>query len=672
MSKKKSISSELLEAKQKPIPKLSHRFINNTVKRKMYLTKRELNVGLAYIAFIDEVDLKDANDSIDGFDQVIFIFKSKATLKKFLSLRDEIPEHVNYFYDTRPTNEAFKLALDLLSSTFVMIDTFSEELAQRPNVDIKELPNGIYETEEGRIYPSYLMRRIPLYYYMNRFFKSFVDSYFNHSPNLMSMRLDSVDRLYENHIKINTIDDIKDALHVISAIYNENVLFKENIEYEYEANKLIHGIRSYIDEHPEESQFIVNLIEKTMDRFNFRIINKDQAETLVIAYCFPPYIDTSGNVMAKRIRSKKEIVDVISNDMSRIRKHDDRLYLISNHLIDNHFLLKAKQAFSSWESISGFVEQGLDIYSNNNKHYNNLYSRAMFPQSHFLAFEIKELSPEINWRAEFSDPLHSTVTSDIRYSPIQDEAYIDRVSKLVHPLFRPLIDDNVFNICEILALSHADELIFTNENQLEYMLMRFDEEIQESVKNRAIISRHPIPKKEEYHVVPTNYTVDSDYINLGYFGNFYATRGFNEIELVCKYLENKGETQFRIHCFTNLTSHVKNMHKNSDYKEYIVLKPFVGFYEFLNVTTLFDALLLFDAHTEGIKPLNPYVPSKLSDYKGSGSNVWAFTEQGSVLDQDEDIIRTNLTDYEHYIDGFNQIKSSIQRHLPVLESKEGE
>src|SRR5699024_2360155 len=143
-------------------------------------------------------------------------------------------------------------------------------------------------------------------------------------------------------------------------------------------------------------------------------------------------------------------------------------------------------------------------------------------------------------------------------------------------------------------------------------------------------------------------TVDPDIINLGYFGNFYETRGFNEIELVCKYLEAKGETNFKIHCFTNVKGNVKALHRNSDFNDYIVLHSLVGYFEFLNITTLLDGLLLFDAHTKGIKSINPYIPSKLSDYKGSGKAIWAFTEEKSIMDQDEDIIRTHLEDFEHY------------------------
>lgn len=104
------------------------------------------------------------------------------------------------------------------------------------------------------------------------------------------------------------------------------------------------------------------------------------------------------------------------------------------------------------------------------------------------------------------------------------------------------------------------------------------------------------------------------------------------------------------------------MYKNSDFKEYIILHPLVGYFEFLNLTLLFDGLLIFDAHTIGIKQLNPYIPSKLSDYKGSGNMVWAFTEEGSVMDQDQSIIKTRMGDFEDYVNCFREIKANARNN----------
>ena len=46
------------------------------------------------------------------------------------------------------------------------------------------------------------------------------------------------------------------------------------------------------------------------------------ARRLVIAYCFVPYVDTSGTVAAKRVCLQGEPVDVIQNEMSSLRAID--------------------------------------------------------------------------------------------------------------------------------------------------------------------------------------------------------------------------------------------------------------------------------------------------------------------------------------------------------------
>jgi hypothetical protein len=57
----------------------------------------------------------------------------------------------------------------------------------------------------------------------------------------------------------------------------------------------------------------------------------------------------------------------------------------------------------------------------------------------------------------------------------------------------------------------------------------------------------------------------------------------------------------------------------------------VPFLEFLNLTTLFDVLLVNDAATAQHHAVNPYLPSKISDYRGSGTPIWAICEPGSIL-----------------------------------------
>jgi len=67
------------------------------------------------------------------------------------------------------------------------------------------------------------------------------------------------------------------------------------------------------------------------------VLNKGLAKDLVISYCFPPYVDTSGNNMAKRVREWGEVVDVVHNDMGGMRKVDYSLNLIADEFIETRY-----------------------------------------------------------------------------------------------------------------------------------------------------------------------------------------------------------------------------------------------------------------------------------------------------------------------------------------------
>ncbi|AQL55886.1 hypothetical protein [Abyssicoccus albus] len=453
-------------------------------------------------------------------------------------------------------------------------------------------------------------------------------------------------------------------LKQLNNILNVRQSFEVTQFIQYEADKVILYLKNLIEQKTNDDQEIIATL-KSYNNLSYSTLNKGEAKELVIAYCFPPYIDTSGNVMAKRIAESGEIVDIISNKMDRIRKKDDKLIKLADNYIDTQFEINAPQAFSSWGSISQFTAKGLDQYNTFKHKYSALYSRAMFPASHFLAFEIKRDNPNITWTAEFSDPLHTDVSSNLRYAPIDDLSYVESVKSIMPNGYQELVDDNVFNVCELISFAFADRLIFTNDHQLEYMIERFDPTIQQSIRDRAIVTPHPTPSKESYEMVQSYYSVAPRMINLAYFGNFYDTRGFREIELVCKYLVEAGVNNFMIHVFTNVNSKVIGFRNNSTFKKNIKLNPFVDYFEFLNLTNKMDALLIFDAHTIGIKEMNPYLPSKLSDYIGSKALTWAFVEEGSILSkqQYDNLYITHMNEFSEYANTFKRMNEKWQKSL---------
>src|SRR5690606_15041631 len=152
-----------------------------------------------------------------------------------------------------------------------------------------------------------------------------------------------------------------------------------------------------------------NLFSSKMKISQNKDNNKPNSKRLVISYCFPPYVDTAGNVMAKRIRSLEERVDVIYNKMDRVRKVDPDLILLVDDRISRRYEISSYSSFSNWKAISQFTKMGINEIDD--VEYESIYSRVMWPASNFLAYEYKANRPQTKWIAEFSDPILLDINS---------------------------------------------------------------------------------------------------------------------------------------------------------------------------------------------------------------------------------------------------------------------
>lgn len=410
----------------------------------------------------------------------------------------------------------------------------------------------------------------------------------------------------------------------------------------------------------------VNIIKKILQALKFQVAsitnnlfsskmkisqnkdnNKPNSKRLVISYCFPPYVDTAGNVMAKRIRVMEERVDVIYNKMDRVRKVDPDLNLLVDDRISRRYEISSYSSFSNWKAISQFTKMGINEIDD--VEYESIYSRVMWPASNFLAYEYKANRPQTKWIAEFSDPILFDINGEIRKAELDDKKFIKRANELIEKKygFQKINDNNLFFWCEYLTYLFADEIIFTNENQYKYMMENFPiKEAVELVKSKAIISPQPFLEKKYYSIKEHNYEMDKNKINLAYFGAFYSTRNLNELFLGLEALSDKERNCIRLHIFTSEPHLLKKELIGSPVEQCIVVNPYVSFFEFLNLTLKFDCLIVNDAETKNIKSINPYLPSKLSDYQGSGNKVWGICEEGSILYNTKLEYKSNLDDLE--------------------------
>ena len=91
--------------------------------------------------------------------------------------------------------------------------------------------------------------------------------------------------------------------------------------------------------------------------------------------------------------------------------------------------------------------------------------------------------------------------------------------------------------------------------------------------------------------------------------------------------------------------HLKALIKSLYSSDNFTVKKPLSYLEFLNACTQYDVLVVTDSITEGNYESNPYLPSKLSDYLGSDSDIWALYEKGSSLSGADLKYKSEITDF---------------------------
>ena len=114
--------------------------------------------------------------------------------------------------------------------------------------------------------------------------------------------------------------------------------------------------------------------------------------------------------------------------------------------------------------------------------------------------------------------------------------------------------------------------------------------------------------------------------NIGYFGNFYSNRGIGDVLEAIEIFNRDARKKVVLHIFTGSELPAKALGH-----EAVRVGGLLPYFEFLNLSSRMDGLIVSDTVTEGTKAINPYLPSKISDYLGSGARLWALLEKGSPM-----------------------------------------
>jgi glycosyltransferase involved in cell wall biosynthesis len=240
----------------------------------------------------------------------------------------------------------------------------------------------------------------------------------------------------------------------------------------------------------------------------------------------------------------------------------------------------------------------------------------------------------VPWIAEFSDPISRTIHGRARPGLAEEGPLLDELRAGLRAAgVEPPAHLDTFAWAELLAYALADEVMFTNENQREHMLAYCpDPGLAERARAVSTVRHHPTLPPRFYDLHQPRYRLDDDHVHLGYFGAFYPTRGLTEVTGALGSLPAHVRSRVRLHVFTQDPRAISAAVAEAGLADCVEVNPYVGFLDFLALTRRFDVLVVNDADSSGHGPGgNPYLPSKLSDYLGSGTPIWAIVEPGSVM-----------------------------------------
>lgn len=396
-------------------------------------------------------------------------------------------------------------------------------------------------------------------------------------------------------------------------------------------------VRRYLENHVTEVEKLEQLLgDIAFVDFPWSWLNEGKARDLAISYCFLPYADTSAVVAAKALAERKKVVDVISADMSELRKTDSSLNFLASRWIENQFEVSVKPSFSDWGLNVLFAKKAADISRTRQNlrgfAYETLYTRALWMGSHIAGSFLKLEQPEIQWTAEFSDPLRFGVDGSPRVGGFEMDEDAETLLSIIEsrsPV--ELVVESIFDLVEMSTMLLADELLFTNENQMEFMLSKYPPEMAALVAEKARVRQHPSPSADAYRVVESSPPFDPRKINIAYFGAFYVNRGLGDVftALVNSSVEVRERVNLHVFCNDPVKAQVEM--DSMGLSGIAFAHEYLPYMEFLNATTKADVLVVNDITRSPGLQINPFLPSKYSDYKGSGCSVWGIIDTGSPL-----------------------------------------
>ena len=339
------------------------------------------------------------------------------------------------------------------------------------------------------------------------------------------------------------------------------------------------------------------------------------AETPAIAFCqnYPPFILASALNAMKRLPTLSALHGdqlswrVISADLQDAYLLDPRLdaalaqftYSRIDYVGESRWFSESAQWHWGMVAFECVKDVPAEV----------IYSQAMWPGAHVAARHYKLRHPSVTWYAEFTDPM----STDANASPRRPAKVYEGDEAFLNTFWTDI---------ETQTFIAADTLIFTNSNQMRFMLDHScPPDMRAQVEAKSLVLGHPQVDPRCTRIDPFHYPLDPKSINVGYFGIFYPNRSPKELECVLQ------APNVVLHTFS--PEHDELDELAARHPGRVVRNRMLPFLQFLNTAQRMDYLFAIDLEYPG--PVNPYLPSKIADYLTTSRPIIVDLKHGSPL-----------------------------------------
>ena len=356
------------------------------------------------------------------------------------------------------------------------------------------------------------------------------------------------------------------------------------------------------------------------------IKDKWEKKILVISWFFPPINAAEGIVTFKLLNKSMYNYDIFTqgNNDKYAFKEDDKLKSKNIHKILSNTLDK-----KTW------INEAVNYYLEHKDEYFCVMTRCMPRETCEVGLKIKKKDKNVFWIASFSDPLayspYTKITEEQNPYTNKKKTVSNVVNNTIWHLrrlhYRTCTDPEKKNKkIQRETFKKADLIIFNNEYQMEYMLSKYK---KMNIKNKSTVIPHTY---DELFYKKTNkfYKNKKVMTFLGHLDDFRNANAFLKavLELKNKDKDLKDKIEFKF--YGNLGKKDREFIEENKMQDVIKICDSVTYMESLDIMCKSDWLLLIDADLKEYLKDNIFFASKIVDYLGSKSKVFAITMESGI------------------------------------------